>query len=281
MSSETGERPGQASGGSVAVIADAHLGGPGGEAAPLVAQLEAVPERGCRHLVLLGDLFQGWVGFRRFETPEIAAVAAALRRLRHQGVRVDYVEGNRDFFLDGGPYADCFDAVARELAFSAGGTRFVAVHGDGLDHRDRQYRFWRRASKSALSRLVISKTPRPLARRLVWQTEARLSRTNREHKRHIPEDVLIAYGERRLAEGHDVLLLGHFHEERRWPVAGGLVWLLPAWFDTRRTVWLPADVPAAAGVSGAATEGSGAPAAASGTAPAASRTTTAEAEPGG
>lgn len=229
---------------SVAVVADAHLGGPGGEAAPLVAQLEAVPERGCRRLVLLGDLFQGWVGFRRFETPDIIAVAGALRRLRGQGVRVDYVEGNRDFFLDRGPYADCFDAVVRELAFTAGGTRFLAVHGDGLDPRDRQYRFWRRASKSALSRLVISKTPRALARRLVWSTEARLSRTNLEHKRHIPEEVLLPYAERRLAEGHDVLLLGHFHEERRWPVAGGLVWLLPAWFDTRRTVWLPEDVPA-------------------------------------
>lgn len=250
---------------SVAVIADAHLGGPGGEAAPLVAQLEEVAERGCRHLVLLGDLFQGWVGFRRFETPEIAAVAAALRRLRGRGVRVDYVEGNRDFFLDRGPYADCFDAVVRELAFSAGGTRFLAVHGDGLDPRDRQYRFWRRASKSALSRLVISKTPRPLARRLVWKTEARLSRTNLEHKRHIPREVLVPYGERRFAEGHDVLLLGHFHEERRWRVAGGLVWLLPAWFDIRRTVWLPEDVPAP----GEPGEGA-----------AASRTSRAAAEPG-
>lgn len=265
---------------SVAVIADAHLGGPGGEAAPLIAQLEAVEERGCRHLVLLGDLFQGWVGFRRFETSEIAAVAAALRRLRGAGVRVDYVEGNRDFFLDRGPYADCFDAVVLEVAFTAGGTRFLAVHGDGLDPRDRQYRFWRRASKSALSRLVISRTPRALARRLVWSTEARLSRTNLEHKRHVPREVLVPYAARRLAEGHDVLLLGHFHEERRWPVAGGLLWLLPAWFDTRRTMWLPEDVPAADDVSETATEGSGAPAAASGTAPAASRTTTAAAEPG-
>lgn len=251
----------------MAVIADAHLGGPGGEAAPLVAQLETVAERGCRHLVLLGDLFQGWVGFRRFETPEIAAVATALRRLRGRGVRVDYVEGNRDFFLDRGPYADCFDAVVRELAFTAGGTRFLAVHGDGLDPRDRQYRFWRRASKSALSRLVISKTPRALARRLVWGTEARLSRTNLEHKRHIPEEVLVPYAGRRLAEGHDVLLLGHFHEERRWPVAGGLVWLLPAWFDTRRTVWLPEDVPAAGEVPEPPT--------------AASPASTAAAEPGG
>ena len=224
---------------SVALIADAHLGGPGGGAAPLVRQLDALPAEGAERLVLLGDLFQGWVGFRRFETPEVAAVTAALRRLRRAGVRVDYVEGNRDFFLAGGPYADAFDAIGREVAFTAGGLRYLAVHGDGLDARDWKYRFWRRASKSWPSRLVVSRTPRRLARALVERTERSLSRTNREHKRRIPEAVLRDYGRRRLAQGHDVLLLGHFHEERRWPVEGGLVRLVEAWYTSRRVEWLP------------------------------------------
>ena len=112
-------------------------------------------------------------------------------------------------------------------------------HGDGLDARDWKYRFWRRASKSALSRLVVSWTPRKLARWLVDSTERSLSKTNRKHKRHIPEEVLRAYAEERLAEGHDALLVGHFHEEHRWPVDGGEVWLLEAWYDSRRVEWLP------------------------------------------
>lgn len=224
---------------AVALIADAHLGGPGGEAGPLVAQLDALPGLGAERLVLMGDIFQGWVGFERFETAAVRQVVAALRRLRAAGVRVDYIEGNRDFFLARGPYADAFDAVCREVAFEAGGRRYLAVHGDGLDRRDWKYRFWRRASKSWLSRQVISKTPRRLARRLVESTERSLSKTNLEHKRFIPEDVLRAYAERRLAEGHDALLVGHFHEEHRWAVAGGEVWLLEAWYDSRRVEWLP------------------------------------------
>lgn len=225
---------------SVALIADAHLGGPGGDAGPLVAQLDALPAQGARRLVLMGDIFQGWVGFERFETDAVRQVVAALRRLRVAGVRVDYIEGNRDFFLAGGPYADAFDTVCREVAFTAGGKRYLAVHGDGLDHRDWKYRFWRRASKSALSRMVVSWTPRGLARRLVDSTERSLSKTNRKHKRQIPRDVLQAYAEERLAEGHDALLVGHFHEEHRWPVDGGEVWLLEAWYDSRRVEWLPA-----------------------------------------
>jgi UDP-2,3-diacylglucosamine pyrophosphatase LpxH len=219
---------------SVALLADAHLGGPGGVAAPLVAQLAALPAQGVERLLLLGDLFQAWVGLPQFETPEVTAVVAALRDLRRRGLRVDYVEGNRDFFLAASPYAGAFDAVALEVAFETGGVRYLAVHGDGLNDRDWRYRCWRRLSKSRLVEWGVRATPRAVARRLVASTEERLSRTNFKHRAELPERAIRAYAERRLAEGHDVLLLGHFHEPRVFQVAGGEVRLLDAWFRSRR-----------------------------------------------
>src|ERR1700712_4145476 len=114
---------------SVALVADAHLSGPGGPAGPLVAQLAALPVQGCRRLVLMGDLFQAWVGFRSFETADVRAVVAALRDLRARGMTVEYVEGNRDFFLAGSPYADAFDRVALETSFEAGGRRPASWSG--------------------------------------------------------------------------------------------------------------------------------------------------------
>lgn len=222
----------------IAIVADAHLGGPGGPAGPLVAQLQALPGQGCRRLVLMGDLFQAWVGFRSFETEDVRAVVAALRDLRARGVRIDYVEGNRDFFLAGSPYADAFDRIALETAFEVGGVRYLAVHGDGLNDQDWKYRFWRRLSKSAPVRLAVRATPRTLANRIVHSTERRLSRTNFKHRAALPEAAIRAYAERRLAEGHDVLLLGHFHEPRVWRVDGGEVRLLDAWFRSREVEWL-------------------------------------------
>lgn len=224
--------------GRVAVVADAHLGGPGGAAGPLIEQLRGLPQRGCSRLVLLGDLFQLWIGDRRYETDDIAKVVTTLAALRSSGVRVDYVEGNRDFFLAESPYRHAFDSVGSELAFEAGGTSYLAVHGDGLDRRDWKYRFWRALSKSAFARLVARRIPRPIAGRAVRGTERTLSATNVRHKRHIPEEVLRAYGRRRLAEGHDVLLLGHFHEPRELEVPGGTVRLLDAWYNDRSVLWL-------------------------------------------
>jgi UDP-2,3-diacylglucosamine hydrolase len=220
----------------VALLADAHLGGPGGDAAPLVEQLRGL-RGGCDRLVLLGDLFQAWVGFRQFDPPGLDEVLSAVRELRAAGIRVDYIEGNRDFFIAGSPHAVAFDRVGLETTFAAGGTRYLAVHGDGLDEGDRQYRAWRALSKSLPVRLAMRHLPSRLARALVDSTERKLADTNFKHKMRIPEGAVRAYAERRLAEGHDVLLLGHFHEERRWPVAGGEVWLLPAWFRSRRIEW--------------------------------------------
>lgn len=227
---------------SVAVVADSHLGGPGGPAAALVAQLEALPSRGCRHLVLLGDIFQVWVGDPRFETDDIRALMPTLASLRDEhGIRIDYVEGNRDFFLAKSPYARYFDTVGTEVAFEVGGVRYLAVHGDGLNDRDRQYLFWRWLSKSRLSRFLVHRLPGVVARRFVDGTEQRLGRTNFKHKVRIPEEAICAYGARRLGTEHDVLLLGHFHAPRTWQIPGGEIRLLDAWFNDRTVVWLGAD----------------------------------------
>jgi hypothetical protein len=45
------------------LVADAHLGGPGGDAGRSW-QLEALPAQGCSRLILMGDLFHVFVGFR-------------------------------------------------------------------------------------------------------------------------------------------------------------------------------------------------------------------------
>lgn len=222
----------------IALLADAHVGGPGGGAGPLVAELDGLHAAGCRRLVVLGDLFQVWVAAERYETAEVRQVLAALRRLRGRGVRLDYIEGNRDFFVADSAYAADFDLVATEVAFAAGGLRYLVVHGDGLNDRDRQYLFWRWLSKSPPARWCMLHLPRGLARRVVGATERRLAGTNFKHKASLPETAIRRYGERRMAEGFDRLLLGHFHEPRTWTVAGGEVHLLDAWFNTRRVEWV-------------------------------------------
>jgi len=223
---------------AVAILADAHLGGPGGEPEPLLAQLREIRERGAERLVLLGDLFQVWVGFARYETPAVRRFVAEVQAVRAAGIPVHYIEGNRDFFLAAGPYRETFDSIGDELAFESGRLRYLAVHGDGLNDRDRQYLAWRWLSKSPPSRFALAHVPRRLVGRFVAATERRLTDTNFKHKARIPEAAIRRWGERRIGEGHDVVLLGHFHQPCTLQVQGGEIRLLDAWFRSRRVEWV-------------------------------------------
>ena len=225
----------------IAIIADAHIGGPGGPAEPLVEQLADLASGEPGRLILMGDLFHVWVGQRSYETKEIRQVVEALSDLRRAGWRLDYIEGNRDFFIAEGPYREVFDTVSDEVSFRVGDRSYLAVHGDGLNAEDRMYRFWRWLSKSPPSRFFMLHLPAGLAQRLVHVTEGQLSKTNFKHKHQIPREVISRYAVRRLAQDPDVLLLGHFHEAHSWDVEGGEVRLLDAWFNTRRIEWLSAE----------------------------------------
>ena len=227
---------------SVAVVADAHLGGPGGDAPELIVQLRALPELGCERLLVLGDLFHVWIGHPTYETDEIRVLSEALRELRSDGLRIEYVEGNRDFFLADSIYSDCFDLVTDAVSFERDGTSYLAVHGDGLDASDRQYLFWRRLSKSRFSRFMMFHLPAWVAQRSMNSTEQYLAGTNFKHRVEIPRAAIQSFAARRFDEGHDVLLLGHFHEPHTWEHAGGEIRLLDAWFRSRSIEW-PAGKP--------------------------------------
>jgi len=227
----------------VALIADAHLGGAGGPADEMVEQLRALPGQGCERLILMGDIFHVWIGDRRFETEVIRRVFGALLALRQQGMRIDYIEGNRDFFLARSPYAEAFTSIGSEVSLECPSGRYLVIHGDGLNDRDRQYLFWRWLSKSSLARALMLNLPSRIARWAVQRAETGLAKTNFRHRVGVPHAAITSYAERRLAAGHDALLLGHFHRPESWRVAGGEVRILDAWFNSRAVEWLdPSDI---------------------------------------
>jgi UDP-2,3-diacylglucosamine pyrophosphatase LpxH len=62
--------------------------------------------------------------------------------------------------------------------------------------------------------------------------------TNLAQKRALPEELLREFAVARLREGHDAVVLGHFHVEREIPIAApgaaGRLFVLPEWRASRR-----------------------------------------------
>ncbi len=225
--------PPDAAPGGFAVFADSHLGSAPGDGEDFLGALSEVVARGLTTVVLLGDIFNYFIGDARFETPLVRQILAGWTELAARGVSLRYVEGNRDFFLSGTRWAAPFSRYGIADGLETGGRRYAFVHGDRVNTEDVPYRFWRLLSKNPVSWGVMKILPGALARRIVSRTEARLYRTNFRHKKGFPTVHFLAEAARARAAGYDELLVGHFHRE--WRLEGECaVHLLPSWVEERK-----------------------------------------------
>jgi UDP-2,3-diacylglucosamine hydrolase len=224
-------------GGDLLFVGDVHLDREDPHLDAFLEFLDRCGETASR-IVLLGDLFNLWIGQEGLEAPHQRAVLDRFESLRRQGVVVRYIEGNRDYRIE--RYArTAFDDVTEggiEEAF--GGRRIFAIHGDLANTRDRQYRAWRRLSRSGPFWAAFRLLPRSRRVRVAESLEARMRRSNLEHKRRFPDEEIRSYGARFLGDGHDAVVLGHFHVEKRIeavpPSAPGTIFVLPEWRESRR-----------------------------------------------
>lgn len=168
----------------VLLCADMHLG----EHDPATAErffrrlAGAVP--GCTHLLILGDLFEVWVGDDQHDAIS-DRVGSTLRTIAEMGCRVFLMRGNRDFLLDAGPLVHARSFIGRcgahLLADPCVADWFdqpvLLTHGDALCTGDLDYQAFRRVSRDP--NWQASFLAAPLAERLA-QARALRQRSARE-----------------------------------------------------------------------------------------------------
>ena len=210
-------------------VADSHLTSADPEEDRFIRFLETVGS-GAGTLYILGDLFNVWFGEPKFRLPHQSRVLDALTALGRAGVVLKFVEGNRDFSIRrnylGAPFSDVSED---HLVETYGGRRILAAHGDEVNREDRQYRLWKRASKSLLVYGSFRMLPGRWGVALGERLERRLSGTNIRHKTYFPMEQCRRYAEELLPGTCDAIVLGHFHEEREIRLPAGTVYVLPTW----------------------------------------------------
>ncbi|MBI2215382.1 MAG: UDP-2,3-diacylglucosamine diphosphatase [Acidobacteria bacterium] len=217
--------------GQIYIIGDSHIGLADGDEARIVAWLDRLAVLRPKALFLNGDVFHYFIGHRNFVTTSVEKFFAKLNELRNAGIEIHYVEGNRDFFLEGSVAERSVSTLSIRRDIVAGSRRILVIHGDMINDRDWMYRFWRRFSKNPIMRFAVKLIPKGIAKKIVDEMEAKLARTNFKHRYRIPTEIMEAYGRRCASEGYDIVVLGHFHKKLEIPAGDALVCVLPAWFD--------------------------------------------------
>jgi UDP-2,3-diacylglucosamine hydrolase len=216
------------------VIGDSHIGLADGNEQKVNAWLDRLAALKPKALYLNGDLFHYLIAHPKFKTTSVERVMAKFRELRDdRGIAIHYVEGNRDFFLKGSFVENAVTDIALEYAIPAGTNKYLIVHGDMINDRDWQYRFWRRASKNPVTKLGVNLIPKKIARNFVDSVERKLASSNFKHKSRLPVELMERYGRQRAAEGFTHVVFGHFHQKLEMPAGRSMtVTILPPWYET-------------------------------------------------
>jgi UDP-2,3-diacylglucosamine hydrolase len=223
------------------IIADSHIGQGENDATVMSSLVRRAATQGVNEIVYLGDGFQYLIGMSKFWTSGLRKVMDSWRDVRRHGVRIAVIEGNRDFFLDEPELAAEIDWSGRRYVFSSGERRFLLDHGDLVNRRDFQYRFWSKISKSSIARVWARLLPQSLAVAIVRHMEAHLATTNRKFRYTIPAEDLCRHAKEAWEDGIDVLFWGHFHALWEYREADRLAMIVPAWLDSRSCVLVQAD----------------------------------------
>lgn len=188
--------------------------------------LEAFESSGTPTLVLLGDLFQVWLGMAGAGTAEQGRVLDALGGLTGRGRTVVYLAGNRDYFVEG-PARQAGISVAESWEIRAQDVLVHFEHGDLINTSDRNYLRWREISRSGAVRALVNVLRPSWQLRLARRLEASLAETNRAYKNYEPADELETWAEGLARRGVDLAVLGHFHVNRVVGAAGVTVRFVP------------------------------------------------------
>ena len=208
----------------IELLSDLHLG----EQAPATAHAlaEHLAASDADLIVLLGDLFEVWIGDEQLDAPAdpVSPMAQALQALAEAARRrpVAMLTGNRDFLL--GPEAARrlgWTVLPDRCVLQAFGHRQVLVHGDAECLDDRDYQRFRAQVRTPGWREAF--LARPLAERMAV---ARSLRDGSEQRKR--EQGLAGYADLDRAEmlsllaaaGADRLIHGHTHrpgDERLGP----------------------------------------------------------------
>ncbi len=166
-------------------------------------------EKTATDLFIVGDLFDFWFEYHYVIPRKYFSVLVALKQLTENGVKVGYLTGNHDFWVDSFFEEELNIQVYRNpLDITINGKRLFISHGDGLVKKDTGYRILKKILRYPLN-VKLYRLLHPDLGFGLANFFSNLSRNYRKPKDRDSE--YIQYARERFAEGFDGVILAHTH----------------------------------------------------------------------
>jgi UDP-2,3-diacylglucosamine hydrolase len=183
----------------------------------------------AERLFIVGDLFDFWFEYHTVIPKGFHRTLSMLEEFTDSHIPVDYLLGNHDFWVD--------DFFQKELGIDVyrdpyetkfDGKRIFLHHGDGLATRDLGYKMIKPVLRNKASIIAYRWLHPDLGVKLA-RGSSRTSREYTSQKDFGEEEGMAAYAAKRIAEGVDIVVMGHRHKAAYQPMGKGLYVNLGDW----------------------------------------------------
>lgn len=202
-------------------VSDAHFTGRDPETMEVFLRFLDSEKKQMDHLVILGDLFEFFFGFKNFFSSEkwsgftdYLPVFRKLQSLFHEGIRIKYFEGNHDFFLHSF-FSEQFEMEVDVYPDGGeerlGERRAFIAHGDLSNPKQWTYRIFRKILKNRWTyRLIHFAGPR-ITRQVAQKLSDLSYQKYHNDVQATPPPAFQAFAHQKFLEGFDIVILGHSH----------------------------------------------------------------------
>lgn len=194
------------------------------------------------HLFLLGDIFDLWIGGGSHFAKKFAPLMRALEDLKKAGVRITYIEGNHDVYIESYFQKKLgIEVFIDPQYYMIDGLRVRVEHGDLINPNDLKYLKYRAIIRHPALKPLANLVPARLWD-YVGDRASRRSRGRSGHYRARNEEQLVTmihtHSEKAyLEKPFDMIISGHMHvfADRVMPVNGHEIRSinLGSWFEER------------------------------------------------
>lgn len=193
-------------------ISDTHLGNNKSEGEEkLTGFLSHISGR-ADSLYILGDLFEFWFEFRQVIPKNGINIIDNLKRLRRSGTNIFLFRGNHDIWFNGWVERELqIETVYDQLATTIDDRRVFLAHGDALD-KSFVPRLFRKLMRSRLNARLFSLVHPDigisLAKNIAVRSRQEMLKRNKTQNL---QKAMTDFAHKKLAEGFDLVILGHSH----------------------------------------------------------------------
>jgi len=227
----------------VLFVADLHLTPERPDGMAAFARFLGGPARDAQAVVILGDLFEYWIGaddaLARPVLEQVATLAAG-------GVDVAFMPGNRDFLVDAATaWRTGITLLADPTIATFFGRDVLLAHGDAYCTDDAAYQRFRSRIRAPFVQGLLRRLPLSLRRAIARRARSASEQSKRTKAPVIMDVNADAIADAFRAAGCDLMIHGHTHRPARHvhDVDGRTCvrWVLADWFDQGRYLAMDAD----------------------------------------